>query len=79
MARVLLVEDEVAIADAVQYALRADGLQVEHSLLGAPALERLRRVGDRHLVLDQQNPRHRAPLGLPPRWASPGTDYILGG
>ena len=52
MARVLLVEDEVAIADAVQYALRADGLQVEHSLLGAPALERLRRERFDVVVLD---------------------------
>jgi two-component system, OmpR family, catabolic regulation response regulator CreB len=52
MARVLLVEDEVAIADAVQYALRAEGLQVEHSLLGAPALERLRREHFDVVVLD---------------------------
>jgi two-component system catabolic regulation response regulator CreB len=52
MARVLLVEDEVAIADAVLYALRAEGLQVEHSLLGAPALERLRRERFDVVVLD---------------------------
>lgn len=42
MARILLVEDEAAIADAVLYALRADGMAVEHSLLGREALERLR-------------------------------------
>ena len=52
MARVLLVEDEVAIADAVLYALRAEGLQVEHSLLGQPALERLRREHYDVVVLD---------------------------
>jgi two-component system, OmpR family, catabolic regulation response regulator CreB len=52
MARVLLVEDEVAIADAVQYALRAEGLQVEHCLLGVPALERLRRERFDVVVLD---------------------------
>ena len=52
MARVLLVEDEVAIADAVLYALRAEGLHVEHSLLGQPALERLRRERFDVVVLD---------------------------
>jgi two-component system catabolic regulation response regulator CreB len=52
LAKVLLVEDEVAIADAVLYALRAEGLQVEHSLLGAPALERLRRERFDVVVLD---------------------------
>jgi two-component system catabolic regulation response regulator CreB len=52
MARILVVEDELAIADAVLYALRADGLQVEHSLLGRPALERLRHEQFDVLVLD---------------------------
>ena len=52
MARILVVEDELAIADAVLYALRADGLQVEHSLLGLPALERLRREPFDVVVLD---------------------------
>ena len=52
MARVLLVEDEKAIADAVQYALRAEGFQVEHSLLGEPALARLRRERFDVVVLD---------------------------
>ena len=52
MARILVVEDELAIADAVLYALRADGLQAEHSLLGHPALERLRREHFDVLVLD---------------------------
>ena len=52
MARVLVVEDEATIADAVLYALRGDGLQAEHSLLGQPALERLRRERFDLLVLD---------------------------
>jgi two-component system catabolic regulation response regulator CreB len=52
MARVLLVEDEKAIADAVQYALRAEGFQVEHSLLGEPALARLRRERFDVVLLD---------------------------
>jgi DNA-binding response OmpR family regulator len=59
VAKVLLVEDEVAIADAVQYALRAEGLQVEHSLLGAPALERLRRehLARRKIILTRSRRR----------------------
>ena len=42
MPRILVVEDEGTIADAVLYALRADGLQAEHCLLGREALRRLR-------------------------------------
>ena len=42
MTRILLVEDEAAIADAVLYALRAEGYDARHSLLGRDALERLR-------------------------------------
>jgi two-component system catabolic regulation response regulator CreB len=42
MPRILVVEDESAIADAVLYALRADGMQAEHVLLGREALRRLR-------------------------------------
>ena len=42
MARILLVEDEAAIADAVAYALRAEGFAVEHRLLGGEALRALR-------------------------------------
>lgn len=40
MARLLLVEDEPAIADTVLYALRADGHEVDHCLLGRDALQR---------------------------------------
>ena len=42
MARILVVEDEMGIADAVLYALRADGMAAEHCLRGEPALVRLR-------------------------------------
>jgi two-component system catabolic regulation response regulator CreB len=42
MARILLVEDEAAIADAVLYALRAEGFAAEHRLLGGEALQALR-------------------------------------
>jgi two-component system catabolic regulation response regulator CreB len=50
MTRILLVEDESAIADAVLYALRADGMVVEHSLLGRAALTELR-TGDYDLAI----------------------------
>jgi len=42
MARILLVEDEAAIADAVLYALRAEGYAAEHRLLGREGLAALR-------------------------------------
>ena len=38
MARLLLVEDEPAIADTVAYALRGDGHEVVHRMLGREAL-----------------------------------------
>jgi two-component system catabolic regulation response regulator CreB len=44
--RVLLVEDEPAIADAVVYALQAEGYLVEHRLLGSEALRALRAPAD---------------------------------
>jgi two-component system catabolic regulation response regulator CreB len=52
MARILVVEDEVTIADAVLYALRAEGLGVEHCLLGQPALDLLRKQDFDVLILD---------------------------
>ncbi len=52
MPRILVVEDESAIADAVLYALRADGLQAEHCLLGREALQRLRTEPWEVLILD---------------------------
>ena len=38
MPRILLVEDEAAIADTVVYALRAEGLEAVHCLTGGEAL-----------------------------------------
>ena len=44
MPRILLVEDEAAIADAVAYALRAEGMEVVHCLTGGEALLEARRA-----------------------------------
>jgi two-component system catabolic regulation response regulator CreB len=52
MSRILIVEDEVAIADAVAYALRSEGLEVEHCLLGSQAVARIRDGGIDAVVLD---------------------------
>jgi two-component system catabolic regulation response regulator CreB len=58
MPRVLIAEDEQAIADAVLYALRSEGMDVEHCVLGEQALQRVRAGGIDVLVLD---------VGLPDR------------
>ncbi|WP_434027560.1 two-component system response regulator CreB [[Pseudomonas] boreopolis] len=50
-ARVLVVEDEPAIADPVLYALRSEGYAVEHVPLGRQALARLREAPAVDLVL----------------------------
>ena len=47
---VLVVEDETAIADTVLYALRSEGYQVRHCLLGREALA-LARAGDIDVVV----------------------------
>jgi len=52
MARILVVEDEGTIADAVLYALRAEGLGAEHCLLGQPALDLLRKQAFDVVILD---------------------------
>jgi two-component system catabolic regulation response regulator CreB len=52
MPRILVVEDENAIADAVLYALRTDGMQAQHCLLGREALERLRAEPWDAVILD---------------------------
>ena len=52
MARILVVEDELGIAEAVLYALRADGMQAEHCLLGGEALARLRAEAFDVAILD---------------------------
>lgn len=48
--RILLVEDETAIADTVVYALRADGFEAVHCLTGQEAL-RLAATGDYDLAI----------------------------
>jgi len=48
MPRILLVEDEAAIADTVVYALRAEGFEAVHCLTGGEAL---RAVRDTHFDL----------------------------
>ncbi|UWX03535.1 two-component system response regulator CreB [Pseudoxanthomonas sp. NC8] len=49
---ILVADDEPAIADALLYALRSEGLQAEHCLLGGQALDRVRAGGVDVLVLD---------------------------
>lgn len=49
---VLLVEDDPAIADAVAYALRAEGFLVEHRLLGGEVAPRVRAGGVDLVLLD---------------------------
>ncbi len=52
MPRVLIAEDEPAIADAVLYALRSEGLEAEHCLLGREVVPRVRAGGIDVVVLD---------------------------
>lgn len=52
MPNVLVVEDEIAIADAVIYALRSEGLEAEHCGLGRDVLSRIRKGGVDIVVLD---------------------------
>jgi len=49
---ILLVEDETAIADTILYALRTEGMQIEHCSLGNAALDRLRMQPFDLVVLD---------------------------
>lgn len=58
MQHVLLIEDEAGIADAVLYALRQEGFEATHCLLGQTGLERLAAGGIDLVVLD---------VGLPDR------------
>lgn len=52
MPTILIAEDEPAIADAVLYALRSEGLNAEHCLLGREVVPRLRAGGLDLVVLD---------------------------
>ena len=52
MPRVLIAEDETAIADAVLYALRSEGLEADHCLLGREVAQRVRAGGVDVVVLD---------------------------
>lgn len=49
---ILIVEDEVAIADTIVYALGTDGMQTLHCTLGQAALDRLRDARFDLVVLD---------------------------
>jgi two-component system, OmpR family, catabolic regulation response regulator CreB len=52
MTRVLLVEDEPAIADALVYALETDRFVVAHALTGGAALERFTQQAFDFVILD---------------------------
>ena len=52
MPRILLVEDEAAIADTVVYALRAEGLEAVHCLTGGEALRAVRGASFDLAILD---------------------------
>ena len=52
MSRVLIAEDEAAIADAVLYALRSEGIEADHCLLAREVAPRVRAGGVDVVVLD---------------------------
>jgi two-component system, OmpR family, catabolic regulation response regulator CreB len=52
MPKVLVAEDETAIADAVVYALRSEGLEAEHCTLGRDVVQKVRAGGIDVVVLD---------------------------
>ena len=57
MSRILVVDDEQAIRDAVSYALRREGFDVDEAGDGEAALEAVRRDGFDLVVLDIMLPR----------------------
>lgn len=52
MPNVLVAEDEAAIADAVLYALRSEGIEAEHCLLGRDVLAKVRGGAIDVVILD---------------------------
>ena len=52
MPRILVIEDEAAIADTLLYALHSEGFTAEHVTLGATGLQRLREAPFDLLLLD---------------------------
>jgi two-component system, OmpR family, catabolic regulation response regulator CreB len=52
MPKILIAEDEVAIADAVVYAMRSEGIEAEHCLLGREVVPRVRGGDIDVVVLD---------------------------
>ena len=48
---ILIAEDETAIAESLAYALRTDGFDHEHLLLGSQVLDAVRRHPDRYALL----------------------------
>jgi len=52
MAKVLVAEDEAAIADAVLYALRSEGMEAEHCLLGRDVVPMVRAGAIDVVILD---------------------------
>ncbi len=52
MPRVLIAEDEAAIADAVLYALRSEGIEADHCLLARDVAPRVRAGGVDVVLLD---------------------------
>jgi two-component system catabolic regulation response regulator CreB len=51
MKTILIVEDELAIADSIAYALRTDGFVAHHVSFGAAALDAMRAAGAPSLVV----------------------------
>jgi len=52
MSKVLVAEDEAAIADAVLYALRSEGIEAEHCLLGRDVVPKVRSGAVDVVILD---------------------------
>ena len=64
--RVLVVDDEPSIVDAVATALRYEGYEVDEAYNGRDALVRGRAYEPDLIVLDWMLPGHRGHRGRPP-------------